>query len=404
MSPTAAARERAMRFKDVIVRAMGGEITWWQAADILGVSVRTMRRWRYKYQRFGVEGLQDRRRVDRSPHAVRAEVVKHWLQLYRERYRGYNVRHFHAVLRREEGCAWSYTVVRRALQAAGVVKKKRARGRHFVRREPRACFGELLHIDGSRHRWLTRCPDQWQSLIVVVDDATKRVLYARLGEHETTHAILTALAAVVRVHGIPQALYSDRAGWATYTAKAGEPVDRTRRTQVGRALERLGVEHILAYSPQARGRSERVNRTLQDRLVKELHTAGVRTLERANRFLEADFLPTFNDEFARAPADAESGFAPLGATDLEAIFCHEETRTVQRDNTVTLDGVRLQVAKQPGRTTCAGLQVLARRHLDGTHTVWWGPKLLGRYSGQGRALSREPIVHATQAAAAVAVA
>jgi transposase len=404
MTPTVAARERAMKFKDVIVRAMGGELTWWQAADILGVSLRTMRRWRYKYQRFGVEGLQDRRRVDRSPHAVPTSVVKRWIQLYRDRYRGYNVRHFYAHLRRGPGCEWSYTVVRRALQAAGLVKKKRARGRHFIRREPRACFGELLHIDGSRHRWLTLRPEEWQSLIVIVDDATKRVLHARLHDGETTHAILTALAAVVRAHGIPQTLYSDRAGWATFTAKAGEPVDRTRRTQVGRALERLGVEHILAYSPQARGRSERVNRTLQDRLVKELHSAGIRTLERANRYVVESFLPAFNDEFARPPAHPESGFAPLGTADLETILCHEETRTVLRDNTVTLDGVRFQIAKQPGRTTCAGLPVIVRRHLDATHTVWCGPKLLGRFSPQGRALSREPIVHPTAAAQAVAVA
>lgn len=401
MAPTEAARERAMKFKDVIVRAMGGELTWWQAADILGVSVRTMRRWRFKYQRFGVEGLQDRRRVDRSPHAVRTAVVKQWIRLYRTRYPGYNVRHFYARLKREHGCDWSYTVVRRALQAAGLVKKKRPRGRHFVRREPRACFGEMLHIDGSRHRWLTLQPDQWSCLIAIVDDATKRLLYARLSDTETTHAVLAALAAVVRQHGIPQSLYSDRASWATVTTKAGEPVDRTRRTQVGRALERLGVEHILAYSPQARGRSERVNRTLQDRLVKELHTAGVRTVERANRYLSDVFLPAYNEEFARPPAHPDSGFAPLGGADLDGIFCHEEPRTVQRDNTVTLEGVRLQVAKQPGRTSCAGLQVLARRHLDGTHTVWWGTKLLGRYSGQGRALSREPIVQPT---AVVAVA
>jgi len=384
-----------MRFKDVIVRAMGGEIAWWQAADILGVSARTMRRWRFKYQRFGVEGLQDRRRVNRSPHAVRTEVVQQWLRLYRLRYRGYNVRHFHAQLKREHGCDWSYTVVRRALQAAGLVKKKRPRGRHFVRREPRACFGELLHIDGSRHRWLTLQPDQWSCLIAVVDDASRRLLYARLSDRESTHAILSALAAVVRQYGIPQALYSDRASWATFTAKAGQPVDRTRRTQVGRALERLGVEHILAYSPQARGRSERVNRTLQDRLVKELQSMGIRTLERANRYLSQVFLPAYNDEFARPPAQVETGFAPLGNADLEAVFCHEEPRLVQRDNTVTLEGVRLQIAKQPGRATCAGLQVLARRHLDGTHTVWWGTKLLGRYSGQGRALSREPFVHPT---------
>jgi transposase len=404
MAPTVAARERAMKFQDVIMQAMSGKLTWWQAAEILGVTARTMRRWRAKYQQFGVMGLQDRRRVDRSPHAVPEAELKRWFQLYRTRYPGYNVRHFYARLKRDQGCVWSYTVVRRALQGVGLVKKKRPRGRHFVRREPRACFGELLHIDGSRHRWLTLRPEQWQHLIVVVDDATRRVLYAQLSEGETTHAILTALAVVVQRWGIPQVLYSDRAAWATFTAKAGQPVDRTRRTQVGRALERLGVEHILAYSPQARGRSERVNRTLQDRLVKELHSAGIRTMDRANRYLEDCFLPAYNDEFGRLAAHPDSGFAPLGQVNLEGIFCHEESRTVQRDNTVTLEGVRLQIAKQPGRVTCAGLTVTVRRHLDGTHTISWGTKLLGRYSAQGRALSREPLVHAAASAPAEAVA
>jgi len=387
-----------MKFQDVIVQAMAGKLTWWQAAEILGVTARTMRRWRLRYEQYGVCGLQDKRRVDHSPHGVPQAEVQRWLRLYREHYGTYNVRHFYAKLKRGEGCRWSYTVVRRALQAAGLVKKKRPRGRHFTRREPRACFGEMLHIDGSRHRWLTLCPDEWQSLIVIVDDATRRVLYAQLGESETTHAILTALAAVVRAHGIPQTLYSDRAAWATFTAKAGQPVDRTRRTQVGRALQHLGVEHILAYSPQARGRSERVNRTLQDRLVKELATAKIRTVERANRYLTESFLPAYNDEFGRPAAHPDLGFAPLGGADLEAIFCHEETRTVQRDNTVTLDSVRLQIAKQRGRITCAGLEVTVRRHLDGTHTIIWGHKLLGRYSPQGRALSREPLMSQSTAA------
>jgi hypothetical protein len=147
-----------------------------------------------------------------------------------------------------------------------------------------------------------------------------------------------------------------------------------------------------------------VNRTLQDRLVKELHSAGIRTAERANRFLREIFLPAYNAEFERPAAHPDSGFAPVANADLEAIFCHEESRTVQRDNTVTLEGVRLQIAKQPGRVTCAGLSVLVRRHLDATHTIWWGPKLLGRYSAQGRALSREPIVHAASEATASAVA
>ena len=390
-----------MKFQEVITKAMNGSLSWWQAAEILGVSERTMRRWRRNFQRNGVQGLHDRRRVDRSPHAVPEGELKRWFRFYRQHCAGYNVRHFYATLKREQGCRWSYTVVRRALQVAGLVRKQRPRGRHFMRREPRPCLGELLHIDGSRHRWLSRCPDQWQSLIAVVDDATKRLLYAQLSESESTHTILTALAAVVRIHGIPQALYSDRASWAAVTRKAGEPVDRTARTQVGRALERLGVEHILAYSPQARGRSERVNRTLQDRLVKELHRANVTTLAAANRYLQAEFVPAYNDEFARTAAQPETGFVPLGAVNLDGIFCHEESRTVQRDNTVTLEGVRLQIGKQPGRATCAGLTVVVRRHLDGTHAVWWGPKPLGRFSAQGRALSREPLVHAaTQEVAA----
>ncbi len=401
MAATAAAQERAMRFQEVILDATRGKMSWWQAAEVLGISPRTLRRWRKGYRKYGLPGLQDKRRVDRAPNGVPESEIQRWLKLYEKRYRGYNVRHFYAVMKRAHGgCRWSYTVVRRALQLAGLVKKKRPRGRHFIRREPRPCCGELVHIDGSRHRWLTLQPDQWQCLIAVVDDASKRLLYAQLGEAETSAAIMTALAAVIREHGIPQTVYSDRAGWATFTARAGRRVDRSRLTQVGRALQQLGVEHIMAYSPQARGRSERVNRTLQDRLVKELQTHGIRTLDRANRYLRDVFVAEYNREFGRAPAQSESGFVALGTVDLDTIFCHLESRTVQRDNTVTLDGVTLQVARQPGRRTCAGLTVEVRRHLDGTHTVRWGTKLLGRYNALGRALSMETIVHPVAAAAA----
>src|SRR5262249_41691179 len=153
-----------------------------------------------------------------------------------------------------------------------------------------------------------------------------------------------------------------------------------------RALQQLGIEHILGYSPQARGRSERVHRTLQDRLVNELRVAGIRTLPAANRYLRDRFLPAFTAEFGRAPADPTVAFAPLLRVDLPEIPCHEEARTVARDNTVRLDGVLLQIAKQPGRRTCAGLQVLVRRHLTGTHAVWYGSRCLGRYSPTGQAL------------------
>jgi hypothetical protein len=232
---------------------------------------------------------------------------------------------------------------------------------------------------------------------VVVDDATRRILEARLTEHESTRSIFETLAAVLTQHGIPQALYTDRASWAAVTRKAGTPVDKDHLTQVGRALKTLGIEHILAYSPQARGRSERTNRTLQGRLVNELRVAQIRSMDAANRFLRDRFIPAYNEEFGRPPALADSAFVPLGTVALETILCHQEERRVGKDNTVQLDTVRMQIDKQPGRATCAGLTVLIRRHLDGTHAVLWGKRVLGRYDARGRRL---PLATLTSEAAA----
>jgi hypothetical protein len=194
---------------------------------------------------------------------------------------------------------------------------------------------------------------------------------------------MTALRAVFEVHGLPIALYTDRAKWAFYTPWAKGPIDPTRLTQVGRALQRLGIEHIPAYSPQARGRSERLNRTFQDRLVNELRVAGIRSLEAANAYLTDTFLPHHNAVFARAPRDPVSAFVPLGDVDLDAILCHEEPRIVARDNTVTLHHQVLQLAKQPGRRSCVGLDVVVRRHLEGGYTVTRGTQTLGAYDAQG---------------------
>jgi hypothetical protein len=246
--------------------------------------------------------------------------------------------------------------------------------------------GELLHLDGSPHAWLALCPTERQTLLTVVDDATSRLLAARLVPGESTAAVMGVLRAVLQTHGLPQALYTDRAHWAFHTPRAGQGPDRQQLTQVGRALAQLGIEHIPAYSPQARGRSERVNRTLQDRLVNELRVAGIRSGAGANRYLAAHFLPAYNARFSRAPADPASAFVPLGRVALDPILCHEEARTVGQDNTITLAGVRLQIAKQRGRRTCAGLRVLVRRHLEGAHSVWWGRRCLGRYDARGRPL------------------
>jgi transposase len=379
--------ERAMKVHEIIMRALDGQLTWIQAAEILGRSPRRIRRLRWKLQHDGYDGLFDRRRQVPSPKRAPVGEVQRLLALYRDRYQGFNVRHFHQLARRQHGVRFGYAFVKKALQSAGLVPKHRPRGRPRRRREPRPCFGELLHLAGSRHHWLALVPDQWCTLIAVVDDATKRLLYAELWDSgESVGAIMTALRAVLARHGLPMALYTDRAHWAVHTPVAGGAPDRRRLTQVGRALAHLGIEHILGYSPAARGRSERVNRTLQDRLVNELRLAGLTTVPAANRYLRERFLPAFNEEFGRPPADPTPAFVPLGRVDLDQILCVEEERVVGRDNVVTTARVALQLAKQPGRRTCAGLRVLVRRHLTGSSSLWYGARCLGRYDRQGRAL------------------
>lgn len=385
---TREAGERAMRVHEVILRGLSGELTWLQVADILGRSPRSIRRLRWRFEHKGYDGLYDGRRMKPSPRRAPVAEVERILRLYRERYRGFNGRHFYQIARREHGVTLSYTFVKRLLQHAGLLAKSRSRGRHRRRREPRPCFGELLHLDGSRHVWLALVPNTYFTLLAVVDDATKRLLYAQLvAGGESVVAIMTALRTVLATHGLPSALYTDRAKWAVHTPTAGASPDRRKPTQVGRALQRLGIEHILGYSPQARGRSERVNRTLQDRLVNELRVAGIRTVPAANRYLRDQFIPAFNAEFGRAPADPASAFVPVGDVDVDEILCHEESRVVALDNTVRLDGLVFQIAKQRGRRTCAGLPVLIRRYLNGTHAIWWGARCLGRYSPTGQPVS-----------------
>lgn len=383
--------ERAMKMQQVILKAMSGEYNWIQAAEILGMDVRSLLRWRRRMETHGYDGLLDRRRRVPSPRRIPVTEVERVLRLYREKYAGFNGRHFHQTACREYGIRLSYSFVKKALQEAGLLKKGRVRGRHRRRREPRACFGEMLHLDGSLHPWLALLPEQKQTLVAVQDDATKRLLHAELFESESSWAVMTALRQVLVTQGLPMALYSDRASWAVYTPKAGGSYDRDRLTQVGRALKRLGIEHILSYSPQARGRSERLNRTLQDRLVNELRVAGIRRVPAANRYIRECFLPRHNEQFARPPQDPTPAFVPLGRVDLEQFLCHEEERVVGQDNTVTLDRVRLQIDKQRGRRTCAGLRVALRRHLDGRHSIWWGTRCLGRYDVHGQPVKLRPV-------------
>ena len=384
MSYTQAAWERAMKIQEVMLKALSGEIHWFRAAEILGMSPRALRRWRVGFEKYGYTGLLDGRRRVPSIRRAPIEEVEGILRLYRETYRGWNVRHFHQTVRREHGVKLSYTAVKKLLQEAGLVRRKKARGRHRLRREPRPCFGDMVQIDGSDHEWLSLVPGERQVLLSIIDDATSKMLYAQLWEEETTRAVLSGLYEVVKAYGIPGALYSDRAGWAFETPKAGGPVDKVRLTRVGAVLKRLGVEHIPSYSPQARGRSERVHQTFQDRLVKELKLAGVRDLAEGNEYIRRRYLPVHNESFSRPAADPASGFVPVGSADLDAIFFEEEDRQVARDNTVVFHGVRLQILPQPGRRSCAGLTVSVRRHINGSYSLHRGVQILGRYDEGGR--------------------
>jgi transposase len=376
--------ERAMKVQEVILRALSGEIHWFQAGEILGLSVRTMRRYRAGFEKWGYDGLVDRRRRTPSLRRVPLEEVKRILGLYRERYRGWNVRHFYETACRGHGVKVSYTFLKQALQGAGLVAKKKGRGRHRRRRERRACFGEMLHIDGSRHAWLSEVDGEKQTLISVIDDATSRLLYSQLWREETTEAVMVALREIVGQYGIPASIYSDRASWAFETSKAGQAVSKTHLTQVGEVLKRLGVEHIPSYSPQARGRSERMNGTLQGRLINELKLCGARSIEEGNRYIRERYLATHNQAFSVEAREPASLFVPADGADLDEIFCREVVRHVAKDNVVTCGKVSFQISKQPGRRTCSGLAVVVKQHLNGAWSIHRGVQILGRYEANGR--------------------
>jgi hypothetical protein len=343
--------ERAMKVQEVILRAISKQITWWQAAEILGLSGRQMRRYRWRYEQGGVDGVLDRRRCRPSEKRVPLATVEKVLLLYREQYFDFNVRHFHEKLVEEHGIQLSYTWVKAVLQGAGLVAKGRKRGPHRKRRPRRALPGMLLHIDGSRHRWFQ--DERWYDLLVIVDDATSQIYYAQLVEEESTATVMAGLRAVIEKQGVFCALYSDRASHFWQTPKAGEPVDRQRLTQVGRALRELGIQMIPAYSPQARGRSERGFRTWQGRLPQELRVRGMTTVEAANQFLRRHYIASFNRKFQRAAAQPGTAFVPLGSQDLERVFSVQHPRVVNRDNTVSFANLSLQIERVSWRGTLA---------------------------------------------------
>lgn len=375
----ASARERAMKAEEVILRVVSKQLTFWQAASILRISPRHLRRIFRRYEQFGFDGLYDRRRSRPSARRVPLEEVERTLRLYQEKYFDFSVRHFYEKLREEHGMAYSYSWVKQLLQTAGLVKRAPQRGVHRRRRERRPMIGMMLHIDGSTHQWLAGRRDD---LIVVLDDASSEIYYAQLVEQESTATVMAALREVVEQRGIFCSLYSDRASHFWLTPKEGEAVDRQRMTQVGRALRELGIEMIPAYSPQARGRSERNFGTWQRRLPQELRLRGIRTREEANRFLRQSYIAEFNAKFAVRAAQPESAFAPVNGQDLHRIFSAQHERVVNRDNTISFGNQVIQIERVHWRGTLAGCRVQVCEHLDGSLGVFYGPHVLARIEGR----------------------
>jgi len=376
-----AAVERMMKVQEVILRALAKKITWWQAAEILGLSDRQMRRWHWRYREYGYDGLIDRRVGQPSPKRVPLAVVEQVLALYREKYFDLNVRHFHEKLREKHQIRLSYTWVKKALQGAGLVRRERKRGVHRRRRERRPLPGMLLHIDGSRHQWFQ--DDRWYDLLVILDDATSQIYYAQLVEEESTMTVLRALREVIEQQGIFCALYSDRASHYFWTPRAGGKVDAERPTQVGRALQELNIRMIPAYSPQARGRSERGFGTWQGRLPQELRLQGITRLEPANQYLREHYVTEFNQRFQVPALQSGSAFLPCRRKDLDVVFSVQQQRVVSRDNTVVVGGTIFQIEPTRWRGTLAGCSVTVYEHLDQSWSVRYGPHVVGRYNAQG---------------------
>ncbi len=378
------AMERAMKLQEVLLRATSGKIKWWQAAELIGISERQLRRRRKRYEEEGYQGLLDRRRKPSSRRVSKkqTEVV---LSLYRDRYFDLNVCHFHEKLGEEHQIGLSYTWVKQALQAAGLVKRKARRGVHRKRRERRPLPGMMLHIDGSEHHWFQ--DERKHDLIVILDDATSDIYYAQLAPEESTFTVMAGLRAVIEQKGLFCSLYSDRGAHFWLTPKSGGKVDYDRPTQVGRAMKELGVQMIPSYSPQARGRSERSFSTWQGRLPQELRLRGIRTLDGANAFLKQHYIAQFNRRFTVPAAQRGTAFLPCRHRNLEMIFTQRYERTVDRDNTVRFNNLVMQLEPAHWRDTLAGCKAIIHQHLDMTLTLMIAGHRIGHYSAEGKLLT-----------------
>ena len=375
-----------MTKKDVMLKAIEGRITWIQAADILGISARHMRRIKTRYEEFGFDALRDHRGGKPRRKRIALATVEKLLALRRTRYADFSVRHFWEHATERHGLELSYTWALLTLQAAGLAEKAPARGKYRRRRKRRPMRGMMLHLDASTHAWLG---EDWPmaDLVVMLDDADGRILFARFVEQEGTASTFAALEHVLRRHGRFAELYTDRGSHFCRTSRAGAGPDEIQQGQVSRALRAVGIRQILARSPEARGRSERAFGTIQGRLPQELKLTGITDYEAANRYLDQAFIADFNHRFTVKPAQSESAFVPLAGIDLRLLLSIQHQRVVANDNTVSFDRLVLQLPPSRQRLHYARCPVLVHEFPDRTIGVSYLGRLLATFNQQGDLLT-----------------
>jgi transposase len=379
-----------MTFESVYEQFQERSLNCEQAARILGISISTFRRKRRSYEEDGHEGLLDKRLGKASARRAPVDEVMRVEELYKTRYFDFTAKHFHEQLPRY-GINRSYTWTKNILQRGGFIAKAKKRGAHRRKRPRKPLKGMMLHQDGSSHQWV---PGKIWDLIVTLDDATNEIYSMFFVDEEGTNSSFRALHEVMSTHGRFCSLYTDRGSHYWVTTKAGDKVDKNSLTQVGRALAQLGIEHIPSYSPQARGRSERMFETLQGRLPQELRVRGITEMEAANQYIREEFLQKHNQQFM-VPAEEEgSAFIPWAGIDLSDVLCIQTERTVTNDNTVSYKGMSLQIPVDKHRYHYVKVKVRVHEYPEGTMAVFYGPRCLGRYDKTGKALKEEGVGNA----------
>jgi transposase len=378
---------RAMTRREVITKAIAKQLTWIQASEILNISARHMRRLRRKVECWGMSAVMDQRGGRPRRKRIKAGTIELLCRLKRDVYADFSVRHFYEQVTEKHGLKVSYNWLRLMLQEAGVVPKEPTRGKYRRQRERRPMVGMLIHLDASTHEWIAGLPKQ--DLVVALDDADGRILYARFFPQEGTASTFAALESVVRNHGRFCELYTDRGSHFCQSGPAGELAEE-QHGQVSQALRALGIHQILARSPQARGRSERAFGTIQGRLPQELRLNRISDYTAANDYLEQRFIPDFNRRFTTKPAQPESAFVKLAGVELELLLSSRHERIVRNDNTVTFKNLILQLPSTRQRRHFVRCPIIVHQFSNGTLGISYQGRLLDRYDASGAPLQLSP--------------